>query len=271
MFDVGHRRGARRIGLALAAGLLAFQGALALGMGAVGIPGLFLVPFAHEGRTAQGTPGGETVVSKLAEEAVRLLNAESASATQGASSLPGLPRLEGLADIPWDREAAPEKPKSKIFAGNIDAGDKLPWDAVEPVPFAPLAASSTTRRKSSALLPEPSSAPPSPQEALPASGDVEAWVKASATQLKGEDRHRPIYHFELWLEPPAAIRKRLVAVSYEFNTPAVLPQSQISHEGQTGFRIRAGGLTCADNVTVTLKFDDGRSQQVAVDSCRLLG
>jgi hypothetical protein len=45
----------------------------------------------------------------------------------------------------------------------------------------------------------------------------------------------------------------------------------MSRERGTGFRVSAGGLTCADKVTVTLKFKDGSSQQVAVDGCRLLG
>ena len=105
---------------------------------------------------------------------------------------------------------------------------------------------------------------------LPASGEVEAWIKGKATEIKGDERARPLYHFEYWLEPPADMKGRLTAVAYEFNTPAVLPQSQVSSEQDTGFRILAGGLTCADKVTVTLKFKDGRSQQIAVDGCRLV-
>jgi len=35
--------------------------------------------------------------------------------------------------------------------------------------------------------------------------------------------------------------------------------------------VSVGGLACADKITVTLKFKDGQSQQVAVDGCRLLG
>jgi hypothetical protein len=50
-----------------------------------------------------------------------------------------------------------------------------------------------------------------------------------------------------------------------------MPQSQISSEQKTGFRVSVGGLACADKITVTLKFKDGQSQQVAVDGCRLLG
>ena len=96
-------------------------------------------------------------------------------------------------------------------------------------------------------------------------------MKAKATEVRGEDRARPLYHFEFWLEPPEEVKRRLVAVAYEFNTPAVMPQSQVSSEQKTGFRVSAGGIACADKVTVTLKFKDGQSQQVAVDGCRLLG
>jgi hypothetical protein len=61
-----------------------------------------------------------------------------------------------------------------------------------------------------------------------------------------------------------------VAVVYDFNTPAVMPQTQVSSEQKSGFRVSAGGLTCADKVTITLKFDDGRTEQVLVDGCKLL-
>jgi hypothetical protein len=49
-----------------------------------------------------------------------------------------------------------------------------------------------------------------------------------------------------------------------------MPQSQMSSEKETGFRVSAGGLVCADKVTVTLKFRDGRSQRVEVDGCKLV-
>jgi hypothetical protein len=58
---------------------------------------------------------------------------------------------------------------------------------------------------------------------LPPSGDVEGWVKAKATEIKGEDRGRPLYHFELWLDPPEDVKQRLAAVAYDFDTPAVMP------------------------------------------------
>ncbi len=46
MRAVGNHRGARPISLALVAGLVAFEAVLALGAGAVGIPGVLLVRFA---------------------------------------------------------------------------------------------------------------------------------------------------------------------------------------------------------------------------------
>ena len=67
------------------------------------------------------------------------------------------------------------------------------------------------------------------------------------------------------------MKQRIVAVAYAFNTPAVMPQMQVSSEQKTGFRVSVGGLACADKITITLKFNDGQSQQVAVDGCRLLG
>jgi hypothetical protein len=105
---------------------------------------------------------------------------------------------------------------------------------------------------------------------LPANATVEGWVKAKATEVKGEERARPLYHFEFWLDAPEEVKRELVAVSYEFNTPAVRPQSQISSERNTSFRVYTGGLACAERVTVTLKFNDGRTQRVAVDGCRLV-
>jgi len=50
-----------------------------------------------------------------------------------------------------------------------------------------------------------------------------------------------------------------------------MPQTQISSEKKTGFRVSVGGLACADRITLTLKFNDGQSQQVALDGCKLAG
>jgi hypothetical protein len=280
MRAVGNRRGARTISLALVAGLVAFEAVLVLGAGAVGIPGLLLVRFAdgsgraQQAQVAQVTDdGGETVVAKLPELESIPKPALVAAKAEDAPVSAQKPRLDGLAEEPsWDRDHA-ERPEPKAFAANSGGREVLPWAAVEPVPLSPdvpVEATAEPVKPSEPVAPDaPHLAPPLAH--LPASGDVEGWVKSKATEFKGEDRGRPLYHFELWLEPPEEVKQLLAAVAYDFNTPAVMPQSQISSEQKTGFRISVGGLACADKITVTLKFKDGRSQQVAVDGCRLLG
>jgi hypothetical protein len=281
MRAMGNYRSARTIGLALVAGLIAFEAALVLGAGAVGIPGVFLVRFADESggakppRGSEDPEGGQSDVAKLSavpESSVE----EAAKPLSPVAPAGGEPRLEGLADIPltpWDRPN-PEPAEAKAFAADSSGREVLPWDAVEPVPFSPTPAPQGAPTEATAALakppmPETPRAPVALAE-LPASGDVEAWVRAKASEVKGEERARPLYHFEYWLEPPEEMKQRLAAVAYEFNTPAVMPQSQVSSERKTGFRILAGGLTCPDKVTVTLKFKDGRSKQVVVDGCRLV-
>jgi NifU-like protein involved in Fe-S cluster formation len=66
------------------------------------------------------------------------------------------------------------------------------------------------------------------------------------------------------------VRQRLVAVAYDFDARSAQPRSQESNEPKTGFRVRFAGLACADRITLTLKFDDGGLQQVAVDGCRIV-
>ena len=282
MRAVGNHRGARTISLALVAGLAAFEAVLVLGAGAVGIPGLLLVRFAdgssraQQAQVAQVTEdGGETVVAKLPEVESTPQQPPVAETAEDVPVTAGQPRLHGLADLPadaeWDRKPSEPAEQSKAFTANSAGREVLPWAATEPVPLAPIAPSEATAKPAEPVATVAPHHPQPPPAHLPASGDVEGWVKVKATEIKGEDRGRPLYHFELWLEAPEEVKKRLVAVAYDFDTPAVMPQSQISSEQKTGFRVSVGGLTCADKITLTLKFNDGRSQQIAVDGCRLLG
>lgn len=269
-----NHRGARTISLALVAGLLTFEAVLALRAGAIGVPGLLLVPFAEEGGGAQPVPGGESVVAKAGEIAEALRPSPQPEAPAAST---GEPNLAGLAEIPMDppwkqakSDDESKDPPQKAFSPNAKGREELPWDAVEPFP-PPSETASITPAVPAAEMP---ASPPAPKIApvhLPASGEVESWVKAKATEIKGEDRGSPLYHFELWIDAPAEVKQRIVAVAYAFNTPAVMPQMQVSSEQKTGFRVSVGGLACADKITVTLKFNDGQSQQVAVDGCRLLG
>jgi hypothetical protein len=278
-----NHRGARTISLALVAGLLAFEAVLALHAGAVGVPGFFLLRFTEEEAAARSKPGGETVIAKLDEIPLARPRATNPiAATPETSATSGEPNLAGLAEIPLgpllkqeakaDEQSDQEnKGQTRLLGPDVKGREELPWDAVEPVP-PPSEASSTASAASATETPVPKPAPAGiARVQLPASGAVESWVKARATEIKGEDRAQPLYDFELWLDAPAEVKQRLVAVAYDFNTPAIMPQTQISSEQKTGFRVRVGGLTCADKITVTLKFNDGQYQQVAVDGCRLLG
>jgi hypothetical protein len=221
----------------------------------------------------QTKPGGETVIAKLDQAEVG--SASRHLATMLAPVLPKKPmqdeepNLAGLSEIPpeliWNLSTNDKKEaKPKAFAEFSKGREQLPWDAVEPIPFAPLKATPVAARtdgtKPTALQPV----------RLPNSGDVGGWLKAKVTEIKGTSRSRPLYHFELWLEPPAAMKQRLVGVAYDFSTPAIRPQSQASSDRTSGFRISAGGLACADEIKMTLRFDDGSVHKVAVDGCKLL-
>ena len=275
MRAVGNYRGARTISIALVAGLLVFEAALVYGAGAVGIPGLFLLKLseqrdAHVTSVAEGSAGGESVVAK---PAAAVMPTKRSAETEAST---GEPRLDGLADIPLQDWIVP-RPKTddaKAFGETAKPQkEDLPWDAVEPVPFNPPGPTPVHADAAAAIATPSVPTTPAVSAAvgkLPANATVEGWVKAKATEVKGEERARPLYHFEFWLDAPEEVKRELVAVSYEFNTPAVRPQSQISSERNTSFRVYTGGLACAERVTVTLKFNDGRTQQVAVDGCRLV-
>jgi hypothetical protein len=245
----------------------------------------------HTKPVLQAKLGGETVVSKFAqgktEMAAEPAPPEPASASRliamALASVPSAtpappreqqePNLAGLSEIPheliWNRKPDKEKKGSpKAFAAFSKARENLPWDAVKPVPFSPIA---PPPKIAKAQAPAPGAKRVANLEplTLPNDGQIETWLKAKATEIKGVQRTRPLYHFELWLEPPAAVKRRLVGVTYEFSTPAVMPQFQASSDQASGFRISAGGLACADEITLTLRFDNGQSEKVTVDGCKL--
>ena len=228
--------------------------------------------------------GGETVIVEFAEARTegglaeptplhRLLSMALAPVPNIAPPPGSEPNLAGLSEIPpeliWNRPESEEEedgPRAS-FAAFSEAQEQLPWDAVEPVPFAALAPAKT------GVQPDAGATPSASESALPAtsvSGEIDAWLKTKVTEIKGADRSRPLYHFELWLEPPAALKRQLLGVSYEFSTPAIRPQSQASSDSGSGFRISAGGLACADEIIVTLRFADGRVEAASVDGCKLL-
>jgi hypothetical protein len=239
----------------------------------------------HAKPVSQAKMGGETVVSKFAQSATETATEPATPEPASASRLMAMalaaapsappreqePNLAGLSEIPhdliWNRQPDKEKKgEPKSFATFSKASENLPWDAVEPVPFSPVGPAPKSVRVQAAA--EKRTAVLQPLT-LPKDGQIETWLKAKVTEIKGTERARPLLHFELWLEPPADVKKRLVGVSYEFSTPAVMPQFQASSDQASGFRISAGGLACADEITLTLRFDNGQSEKVTVDGCKL--
>ncbi|HTP37619.1 MAG TPA: hypothetical protein VMI76_04545, partial [Methyloceanibacter sp.] len=115
---------------------------LALSAGAIGVPGVLLVPLAKEATATSATPSGETVIAKFDEAPVAVKPVPQPKAVQPEASAPaGEPNLAGLAadipvDMPWKHDAKPadRKDAPKAFSPDAEGREVLPWDAVEPVP-----------------------------------------------------------------------------------------------------------------------------------------
>ena len=278
----------RTIAAASLATFIAFQGALVIGALALGIPGFYLLQLDTPAPEIMAAPaldeGGETVVAK-ATAPTALPRADDFFFHR---STPNAPRL--AADSPKGQldvgtldptalvaEQLREKPvdtskRTRAVPPPIGGSASpvtLPWDATEPIPYSRQAS-----LEPGAPSIEPARiAPPDKSEATTALSADEAqfWVRANKKTFKGANRARPMLHFELWLEPPAAMRDRILSVSYDVEAGAVQPRSQQSRERQTGFRVGFGGLGCADSIKLTLRFNDGRAQEVDLDGCNLPG
>jgi hypothetical protein len=264
----GNHRGARTISLALVAGLVAFEAALAFGASAVGIPGIFLVHFTN----AEMGTGGESVIAKSRKVETTpkpaRLAVKPSLPPPAVTDIPALTDFAVLASLPDDTktqspaERGPDRPAqaqaasasgvSSRYIARPGEREELPWHLTEPMPYPPVTAS----RKPGVAA----KLGPAPVQ-LPRSGNVQAWVKTSVR----DDG------FELWVEPPAALKKRLIAVAYDSGAKSAAPRVQESREPSTGFRVRFAGSACADQITLTLKFDDGQTRKVAVDGCKLSG
>jgi hypothetical protein len=293
---VGNHRRVCTVSLALAGGLIFCGALLAVGSGSARAPSYpFARPADDKGNT-KAAPGGETVVAKLPRaETARTSNVALGGTGTGARSSPmklpaaspampprdGDVSLKGLNEIPhnlvWKNEPKKDDAKPKAFASFAKASEVLPWSAVAPVPFAPLPATPEPAKLAAAdaatdaAALQPTTRPDTGGVTLPDRKQVQSWVKTKVTEIRGDARERPLYHFELWLEPPADVKRRLVGVAYYFSSPAIMPQSQASSDKASGFRVSAGALACADEIVVTLRFDDGRSDKITLDGCKVFG
>jgi hypothetical protein len=168
---------------------------------------------------------------------------------------------------PTSSKPAANNPRSRAFDPNAKGREVLPWDLIEPVPLSPTETNATTKDMAAATRQPTAVATPAPMD----NRAVEDWLKVTSREIKAENQARPLTHLELWLAPPAEVARHLVSVAYAFSTPAIQPQSQTSTNARSGFRIKVGALACADTLTLTLTFDDGRTNKVAIDGCRLFG
>jgi hypothetical protein len=255
---------------------------LAASLVALSAAGVLVVHLLDVSRRADGGDStgaverGESVVAKLPPDRGSSINQPAEVPVHEPAKVPPpvqtpeQPKLEGLTEIPPSLQAERKPGGSEPLQHKSAEEEVLPWDLVEPVPLSTSgteAPANADAASSSSIDPETNLNATTP---VPSPPTVERWVRASATELKGSDRSRAIYHFDFWLDAPEEVRQQLASVAYEFNTPAVMPQSQISRESSSGFRVSAGGLTCADEVTVTLTFKNDQSERVTVDGCQLL-
>lgn len=210
---------------------------------------------------------GGAVSPPPAEASVQQLASAEQPAEEPAQT--AAPDLAGLNEIPPELLAKPPKrdgegaPRKASFAAFSKAQENLPWKEVEPVVFKPMGPGEQHAAGSAKTPPAAAAA------STVSSADIGKWTKGKATKIMGAERTKPLYHFVVWLEPPTAMQARVAGVSYDFSSPAVQPQSQASSDRASGFKINAAGLVCAEEITVTLRFDDGHVETTRIDGCEL--
>ncbi|MHA1164910.1 MAG: hypothetical protein ACTSP0_04930 [Alphaproteobacteria bacterium] len=168
---------------------------------------------------------------------------------------------------------APQLPKKQ-------QGLKIVLPPAEPAPPGPVKKPQLTTPPAPkpAALPEIDIArlPPEPAPGgrvdLPSRSDIRDWVKSQAWEFLGgvDEAGNILYRFEVWLEAPANMLKAIKSVSYVYDAPSATPPSRDTDLSNGGFRVRFGGKSCAQKITVTLTMSDGRSRRAVVDGCRAL-
>lgn len=112
----------------------------------------------------------------------------------------------------------------------------------------------------------------STQEPSPTQADLRSWIKSEAREAVGgvDAEGMPLYRFDLWIETPSEMRRRIASVAYDFDAPSAKPRSQASSDRDADFRVKFGGASCARNVVVTVTLEDGRQTATDVDGCAIL-
>jgi len=169
MSEVGSHRAARTISLALVAGLVAFEVVLAVTAGAIGIPGVLVVPL-HEITGGGAASGGESVIAKQTPKSIPSKTSQAAQAS-GQQAGP-IDQIASTPTIPppvvVDEPAV--TPDVFALAVPIDATVNLPVAAVAharaampsqtpPVASAPQASTATTSQEDDKSASPPTGVP----------------------------------------------------------------------------------------------------------------
>lgn len=119
----------------------------------------------------------------------------------------------------------------------------------------------------------PPDAAPDGALSLPPPAALKRWLRSQAREFVGgvDEQGNILYRFEIQLEAPDDLRPKVIEVAYDYNAPSVRPRSQSSKTAKDSFRVSFGALSCAGTVSVKVTFEDGRTQQVEADGCRILG
>ena len=168
MSEVGSHRAARTIGLALVAGLVAFEVVLAVTAGAIGIPGVLVVPL-HEITGGGAASGGESVIAKQTPKTVPSETSQPAQeSAQQAGPAEQLASTPAIPPVFVDEPAV--TPDVFALAVPIDATVNLPVAAVAharaampsqtpPVASAPQASTATTSQEDDKSASPPTGVP----------------------------------------------------------------------------------------------------------------
>ena len=144
----------------------------------------------------------------------------------------------------------------------------LPWNAVEPVCFSEEKAHRISK-------PDDAEADREGKDSLgalslPSPELVQTWLKTNVKAFKGSERRRSLIHFELWIDPPSDIKKRILWVEYDLRSDAVQPRKKRSRNANAGFRAGFGSFACVSKIVMIVYYDDGRSQAIEVDGCEMI-
>jgi len=118
----------------------------------------------------------------------------------------------------------------------------------------------------------PAETAPGGRVVLPSKSDIGGWLKSQAWEFLGgvDAQGNILYRFEVWLDAPPGVLGAIKRVSYDYAAPSATPKTRESDSAQGGFRVRFGGLACAQKVTVEVTMVDGRSRRAVVDGCQAL-